>query len=127
MITSADLKLIADRPDPNGLGIASKIVEYNGRVFSLLVQDMDPNNDEQMAKIMQADPYFGFIILMSGERQVQTWVTEEKWDNVLQEWVPLYECDDTCDGVQCRKAVAKTHEVADADLAEKMLLDYLNA
>lgn len=127
MITSADLKLIQDKPDPDGLGIASKVVGYGDRVFSLLVQDMDPENDDQMVKIMNADPIFGMMILMSGVRQIQTWVTEEKWDADLNDWVPLYECDDTCDGVQCRKAVAKTNDVADPALAEKMLLDYLNA
>jgi hypothetical protein len=127
MVTSGDLKVIRDWPDVEGIGMSTKIVEYGGRFFALLTQDMDPDDDDQMLKLFKASPFFAIGVMSLGERQIQTWVTEEKWSDELQDYVPLMECDESCDGVQCRKAIAKTHEVSDASLAEKMLLDYLNA
>lgn len=127
MITSADLKVIRELPDSDGLGMSTKLVEYEGRYFALLTQDMDPSNEEQMSKLFYADPFFAMGIMSSGVRQIQTWVTEDVWSDEFQDYVPRYECDESCDGTQCRKAIAKTHDVADASLAEKMLLDYLNA
>lgn len=127
MVTSEDLKVVRDVPDPEGIGMNAKIVEHEGRFFSLMTQDMDPDNEEQMRKLFYIDPFFALGVISSGLRQIQTWVTEDVWSDKDQDYIPKYECDETCDGTQCRKAIAKTREVADPELAERMLLDYLNA
>lgn len=126
MITSADLEVLRHDTDLDEVGLYRKVVQHNDRIFSLLTQNQDPDDPAFLNKLMSVDPFIGVLVAMSG-RQVQTWVVEEKWSDEHQDWIPIYECDDTCDGTQCRKAVAKVNEVADPELAERLLLDYLNA
>jgi hypothetical protein len=125
-VVAKDLKVLRNDDVLAFAGVTRKVVEYQSRIFSLLTQNQDPGDPEFMNRLMSVDPFIGVMTAMSG-KQVQTWVVEEKWDENLQDWIPLYECDESCDGTQCRKAVAKVNEVADPALAEKLLLDYLNA
>lgn len=124
-VTKEDLKVI----DTGSLraGNERHVVQYGERCFIVGATNINLDDDEEVARIMDEDPITGFFTLMGQFPPQDTYVMEAKWSDLDMAWVPKNECSEDCANGVCNKRIASDYDRGDINLGYSLLLDYLNA